>query len=354
MSDSDTEKTEDPTPERLRKAREEGQFPRARDSGAVAASLAVLIYFMAAGPMLNRTWREFSVLCLGQSHFMSGGDPAAIAKKVGYTLLIMALPPAIISAIVAIGIGVAEAGFNPNLDLASPKWERLEPLGKLKQMVSLKETGINSLLSLGRVAIVGIVAWSVAKPAFPALERLAGAEVDAGAKAIVDLAVRLALWASLAMAILAGIEYGKSWWQHRQSMMMSRQELKDEMQQQEGDPRIKARQRARAREIVRRGLRKEVKNADVVVTNPTHIAVAIRYRAEQGAPMVTAKGYDEVAQYIKKIAKQYGIPIIENKPLARTLAEKVRPGRLIPIELYAAVAEVLAFVYRLKHRGISA
>jgi flagellar biosynthetic protein FlhB len=132
---------------------------------------------------------------------------------------------------------------------------------------------------------------------------------------------------------------------------MSRQELKDENKNQEGSPQIKQRQRQRARELAKRGVRKAVKEATVIVTNPTHVAVALRYHPSEGAPILVAKGYDEVAQHIKKLAKEFGIPTVENVPLARGLAEKVRVGRVISGDFYAAVAEVLAFVYRIGKRG---
>jgi flagellar biosynthesis protein FlhB len=154
------------------------------------------------------------------------------------------------------------------------------------------------------------------------------------------------------LGLIAAIDYGWSWWQHEQSIKMSRQELKDEHQQQEGSPQIRQWQRARAREMMKRGLRKGVKEATVIVANPTH--VALRYEQHEGAPTVTTKGYDEIALQIKKLAKEEGIPIIENRPLARALAERVRVGRVIPADLYVAVAELLAMVYRLKNPGIRA
>jgi flagellar biosynthetic protein FlhB len=133
---------------------------------------------------------------------------------------------------------------------------------------------------------------------------------------------------------------------------MSRQEIKDEMKQQEGDPRHKQKMRARARERLRRGLAKMVKTADVIVANPTHISVGLRYRPKDGAPVVVAKGYDEVALFIRQLAKDAGVPVVENKPLARAIAKRVKVGRQIPVDLYSAVAEVLAFVYRLKNRVV--
>jgi flagellar biosynthesis protein FlhB len=126
------------------------------------------------------------------------------------------------------------------------------------------------------------------------------------------------------------------------------------MKNQEGSPQVKARQRARARELLRRGIRKGVKEATVIITNPTHIAIALRYRPAEGAPVVTAKGFDEVAQHIKELARDYDVPIVENKPLARALAAKVKVGKVIPVDLFVAVAEVLAFVYRSRKRGLRA
>ncbi len=154
--------------------------------------------------------------------------------------------------------------------------------------------------------------------------------------------------------MLAVVDYAQSWWKHEQSIKMSRQELKEEMQQQEGSPQIRPRQRQRARDMLKRGIKKAIKEATVVVTNPTHVAVALRYHPAEGAPIGVAKGYDEVAQHIKKLAKELGVPLVENVPLARGLAEKVRVGRSIPGDFYAAVAEVLAFVFRIRGRGVRA
>jgi flagellar biosynthesis protein FlhB len=150
------------------------------------------------------------------------------------------------------------------------------------------------------------------------------------------------------------VDYLKSYFSHRKKMMMSRQEMKDEMKQSEGDPAMKGRQRARAREMLRKGLAKQVKRADVIVANPTHVSVALRYRAQEGAPVVTCKGVDEVALYIRELAKKNDIPIVTNIKLARALNAQVKAGKAIPVELYKAAAEVLAFVYRLKSKGVRA
>jgi flagellar biosynthetic protein FlhB len=157
---------------------------------------------------------------------------------------------------------------------------------------------------------------------------------------------------ALALLAVADFAFSKYRWEKRN--MMSKQELKDEFKQAEGDQRVKHQQRAAARRRLKRGLVKAVKSADVVVVNPTHVSAALRYKPQEGAPVLTAKGYDEVALHIREIAKEAKIPIIENRVLARAIAARVRVGKAIPVDLYAAVAEVLAFVYRLRaQRGLS-
>ncbi|MCA9600099.1 MAG: EscU/YscU/HrcU family type III secretion system export apparatus switch protein [Myxococcales bacterium] len=350
----DSEKTLEATPERRKKAREDGQFPRSRDAAAVAASLAVLAGLMVFQKQLGAELRELASACFSQTDQLRSAGVTRIAGQAMTSLALIALPIALVAAAAAVAMGFAEAGYMPRLELVEPKWNRLAPLGKLKQLFSPQTGASNTALALGRVAVVGGVAYKVCRDAFPALTRLSRTPLSGGIEALLDIASRLALWSTLALAVLSAIDYATSWFRHEKQIRMSHQEMKDEFKQQEGDPRVKSRQRAKAREMLRRNIAKEVKTADVVVTNPTHVAVALRYRPEEGAPVVVAKGYDEVAQYIKKLAKEYGIVAVENVPLARTLAERVKTGKTIPMELYAAVAEVLAFVFRMRNRGVRA
>lgn len=350
--DSESERTEEPTPERRKKAREEGQFPRGKDAGNTLAGLAVLVTLAALGPDAMRMLHQFSLRCFTDPYDLTRGDPRALLHAVATTLGLFVFPVVVAAALGALAIGIAEAGYHPNMTLAEPKWERLNPLPKLKQMFALQETGVDVVLQLGRVGVVLAVAYSSVKATFPRLMQLARSGLEAGALEMATALFELGLWCSLALAGLALLDYLKSYRKHEKSIMMSRQELKEEMRQQEGDHRIKQRQRARAREAAKRGLAKAIVQSDFVIANPTHIAVALRYRVAEGAPMVTAKGYDEVALYIRKLAKENNIPVIENKPLARALAKRVRQGRPVPVDLYAAVAEILAFVYRLKGKSM--
>ncbi|HEU4576670.1 MAG TPA: EscU/YscU/HrcU family type III secretion system export apparatus switch protein [Polyangiaceae bacterium] len=350
--DSESERTEEPTPERRRKAREEGQFPRGRDAGNTIAGIAVLLVLSALGKDSLALLEKFAIHCLSEPYQLLSGDPRALFHGLATTIALLVFPCALAAALGALAIGIAEAGFHPNMNLVAPKWDRLDPLPKLQQMFKLQETGVDIVLQLARVAVVFAVAFASVKSVYPRLMHLERVSLEAAGLEIARALFKLGLWSSLALGSLALLDYLKSFRKHEASIRMSRQELKEEMKQQEGDHRIKHRQRARAREMLKRGLAKQIAQSDFVIANPTHISVALRYRVAEGAPVVTAKGYDEVALYIRKLAKENKIPVIENRPLARALAKRVRPGRPVPVDLYAAVAEILAFVYRLKGKTL--
>ena len=345
------EKTEPATPEKVQRARDEGQMARSRDGGAVAATGAVIVLMLASGPAMLSVVNSFATKCFQNPNSLSVSDPGRIMKEFGVGVVALTVPIALAAAIGGIAGGVLEAGFNPRFELAAPNFQRLDPSGKLKQLFSLRQGGINALLALLRVGVVSAVAYGVLKSEFPGVARLARTELSSGLQLIGHIMLRVTVGSFLALAALALLDYGQSWWRLQRELMMSRQELKEELRQQEGDPKIRARMRAKARELAKRGIAKEVKRSDVIVANPTHISVALRYRPMEGAPMVMAKGYDEVALFMRKIAEENNIAIVENRPLARALAEKTRVGKMIPIELYQAVAQVLAFVYRLKRNN---
>jgi len=354
MSESDAEKTLEPTPERKRKAREEGQFARSKDAGATAASLAVLGCLIGFGTHLGEILREFSLLCFTSPAHFGDASFSLVAAQLLLTLFKIALPFAVAGALAGTAVGFMEAGIHPSFDLVMPKWERLEPMSKLKNMFSFKQATTSTLLSLFRVAAVSAVAYWVIKTDLPTLIKLSRTSLAAGAMGAAQVSMRLAFWSSFVLVIMAAVGYGESWWRQQQELRMTREEVLEEMKQQEGSPEIKARRRQMAREMANRSLARGVQEADVIIVNPTHVSVALRYRAERGAPVVTAKGYDDVALHIRKLAKQYDVPLVENIQLARALAAQVRVGKVVPVDLYGVVAEVLAFVYRLKKRGLRA
>ena len=353
MSDEE-EKTEDATPERRRKAREDGQFPRARDTGSIAASIGVGMALAAMGGQFWEILSTFTRRCFSDGLTQKGAGIDFIGRELVGLVVMATLPLGVVAAIFGILAGIAEAGFHPNFDLVGPKFERLDPVSKLGQLFSPKAAASNVALSLLRVAAVAAVTYWILKSEFGDLAKLSRAPLGVAVEEVLKVLVRLSLWATGALVVLTGVDYVSSWFRHENQIKMSLQEIKDEYKQQEGSPQIKQRQRARARELLKRGIRQGVKEATVVVANPTHVAVALRYKANEGAPIVMAKGYDEIAQHIKELARDYDVPIVENRALARALASRAKVGKVIPVEYFVAVAEVLAFVFRLKKRGLRA
>lgn len=350
MSEDDGDKTQEATPERRKQARENGQFPRAKDTTAMAATIALLLGLFSFGDSLVARVRDFSLRCFNDTVNLTGAGLDVAGHQAVITLVGIIGPITGVAVVAGVSAGFWEAGFEPNLELATPNFARLNPMGKLTQLFNPKAAAGQITLSLARVAAVGFVAYQIVSRELPRLERLSTVRLGDAVLVCAEVLGKLGLWCSLALAVLTAIDYGVAWRRHENSIKMSLEEVKREHMQQEGDPRIKARQRANARARLKRGLKKQVTESDVIIANPTHISVAIRYRAAQGAPQILARGFDEVALYMRKIAEENGIAVVENRPLARALAQ-CRVGKVIPIELYAAVAEVLAFVYRLKNRG---
>ncbi|MBI5537756.1 MAG: EscU/YscU/HrcU family type III secretion system export apparatus switch protein [Deltaproteobacteria bacterium] len=347
-SDDAANKSEKATPQRRKKAREEGQLARARDAGGVAATAGVLLVLAVTGPSFARTLQEFASWCFGRTGDLAHADPRAAVGRMLAVVATLAVPSAVAAAVGSTAIGFAQAGFQPQLDLLAPKWNRMDPLARLKSMMVSPQTLIELALSVARVGVVGYVAYTTVADALPTLSALSRAGLVTATVELWHVVGQLVLRSTIALVVLAAADYLQSWLRLEKQLRMSRQEVKEEMKQQEGDPQIRARQRARARESLKKGLSKQVRASDVIVTNPTHVAVAIRYRRGLAAPVVAAKGYDEMALHIRQIAKEAGVPIVENRLLARELARRVRVGRPVPVDLYAAVAEVLAFVYRLR------
>lgn len=347
-------RTEKPTDKRRQDAREKGTFARARDAGGIAAAVGVFIALAATGASASSHLRDYAARSFAEPLDVARGDVAGAMARFGHALAALMFPSAGAALIAAVAIGVAEAGFHPNLGLAAPDWSRIGGLAKLKQILLPTQALFELALSVAKVGVVGWVVWAALRDAVPRLVRLATTDVWAATITVADVLSRVALSALVALAVLSLGDYLQSRTRINKSLMMSRQEVKEEHKQQEGDPRVKTRIRGKMRERLRRVLTKQVKTADVVVTNPTHVSVALRYRASEGAPVVVAKGYDDVALYIRTLAREHKVPIVESPPLARSLASRVRVGRHIPVDLYAAVAEVLAFVYRLRARGAGA
>ncbi len=346
MAEDEESKKYDATPKRREDFRKQGKFARSRDAGAVltiaATGFVVAGMREAMGSAIDRLFSK----ALGDLTAMARGDFAGVKAATLGALAVLVVPPVVGAAIAALVSGAAQAGLSPNLDLVGLKLERLDPMPRIMEMLSPKKALKEVSLALLKVGLVGYVAYSALTAELPGLLVLAAVDGRASGAAAVSAGAHLALKVLGATAIVAAIDYAQSRFTLEQEMKMTLKELKDEMKQEDGDPKVKARMRQRARALSKKRMMSDVKTAAVVVTNPTHVAVAIRYGDDDPAPTVVAKGHDEVALAIRREAREQGVPIIENRRLARLLDAEVRLGKPIKVEHFTAVARVLAFVFK--------
>jgi flagellar biosynthetic protein FlhB len=349
--DSFQERTEQATPKRREDARKKGQVARSREIPAVSVMLMALalfymlggyVYLQTAGVLRGYLTQLDFPLTSGSLHLLLWRSVRSFFS-ICWPFMVGLSLAALISGYLQVGSAISEEQLKPNL-------ERIDPLKGLQRLFS-KQSLVELVKSLGKVAVVGYVAYRVVRDEIGQLAPLAEQGVWEITAYIGAVCLRIALWATLAMGAVAALDYGFQRWQHEKRLMMTRQELKEEFKQTEGDPLIKSRVKGLQREMARRRMMAEVPKADVVVTNPTELAVALRYVAGQmEAPKVVAKGAGHLASRIRSLAAEHRVPVVEDKPLAQALYKTVEIGQQIPFALYAAAAEVLAYVYRLKGR----
>jgi flagellar biosynthetic protein FlhB len=351
--DSEQEKTEDPTFRRLQEAADEGRVARSQELMTAALMLGSVLTLRMVAPGAGEQLMRF----FGESleGIGSAGDSTAnigTLTRTGWTALgIVGLLCSGIAA-VALVAGAAQARGTWTLEPLVPKWNRINPLTNAKQLLSSRAIA-ELLKACIKIVLVGVVAYVVMRDAWPDLVDLGTRDATSLVDALGQHGGRLFLIAGIAYLALAAADYGWQLWQHLQQLRMSKDEVKRESKQQDGDPMVKARMRSIGRARLRRQMLRDVAKADVVIVNPTHRAIALRYDPLAApAPIVLAMGERKVAERIREIAKEAGVPIIENRPLAIALIASARVGMMIPAELYAAVAEVLAFVFRQKARSL--
>lgn len=347
--DSGQERTEQATPKRRREARERGQVPRSRELNTMAVllggSAALLLLGEAMMDRLTAGFRDGLALERAQLY-----DPAALVEALGGALaeVLAVVGPLMLVLIVASLVGpIGIGGLNFSGKALSPKWERLDPvkgLGRVFGWRGLMELG-KALAKFAVVAGAAVLLIVGLAPEFMGLgeEPLERALAHAG-----SLIAWSFLGLSAVLILLAAVDVPFQLWQHAKQLRMTRQEIKDEFKETEGRPEVKGRIRQLQREIAQRRMMEEVPKADVVVTNPTHFAVALKYDRKMRAPKVVAKGVDLVAANIRGVAERHEVPLFEAPPLARALYWSTELGEEIPAGLYVAVAQVLAYVYQLR------
>ncbi len=345
----DLEKTEEPTPKKIEDARKEGNVPRSMDASGFVTMLVAVI---AVAALFSWIMDRLENLYTYYTHFF-GIDltPSLLMDITIYTiyqLLIMVLPLAIPVAIAGLIAGWMQFGFLFTTKPLTPDLKKIDPIKGAKNLFSLKKLVEGAKITL-KVAAVFVVAFSVFLGFIEELVSVSRADLLdqmrwLGDRALILAAVMLVLLMVLALIDIMFVRYN-----YFKGLRMSKQEIKDEMKQLEGNPEIKAKIRQIQMEMARKRMLAEVPNADVVITNPTHFAVALRYKeGESKAPKVVAKGADLIALKIKEIARESGVQIVENPPLARELYKHVDIDKEVPEQFYHAVAEVLAFVYKSK------
>jgi flagellar biosynthetic protein FlhB len=348
--DSAGERTESATPRRREKAREKGQVPKSQEVNSLFVLGAGTVMLLVLSRYLTESIGRNAAYLFSEAHILRVDNLGGLRVMLVGNLRSMGLTLAPIVAVVlvaAIGANLMQVGLKLSPGALAFDVSKLNPITGMKRFFQ-KRTFAELVKSVFKVGLIGFLSYLVIKGL---LSKLIAAPL-LSLPGIVELAqnsfrhLMTILLALMAVIALADWAYQK--WQFEQDVKMSRQELKEEAREYEGDPQVKARIRALQYETARKRMLADVPRADVVLTNPTHFAVALKYEQGAPAPIVLAKGADYMAQKIKDIAKQSRVPVIENKRLARALYHEVKVGRLIPESLFQAVAEVLAYVYRLK------
>ena len=350
----DSQKTEDPTSRRLDEARNRGQVANSREVNNLLMlgvfSMSVLLFGGPAASALYKAAMPFiESPDLVPTDF---GHLVDIGWKILGVLLMAGAVPLVLAIIAAIGAGYLQFGLIFSADGITPKLDKISPLAGLKRMFSTRSLAefVRGLLKL---AVVASVALFLIVPEVAHLNKLIGMEMIQLLGETKALLAKLLIGVVSIVAAIAAIDVIYQRMQHLREMRMSRQEIKDEFKETEGDPLVKGRLRQLRMERTRRRMMAQVPQSDVVVTNPTHYAVALKYDpGTMAAPKMMAKGVDKVAQKIREIAKEHGIPVIENPPLARGLYAAVDVDQEVTPEFYKAVAEVISYIFKLKRRRL--
>lgn len=348
---SDQEKTEAPSQQRLEKSREDGQVVQSRE-------LSTFVILMVGGSAL---WMMASGLGQTLSHIVKGAlqfNPG-IARDSSHVMAQLsnqffeaafALAPFLgLMVLAVLASPLMLRGWMFSTKALAPKFNRMNPMSGIKRMVSSQGL-IELVKALGKVGLLGgVAAWLI----WTNLDGIFSLSLETPSLAIQhmgDLIGKIFLTVSGTMIFIVAIDLPYQLWSHHNKLKMTKEELRQEAKESEGDPHLKARIRSQQREVARRRMMSEIPTADVVITNPTHYAVALKYsEGKMGAPRVVAKGADEVAARIRALASEHDIPMLEAPPLARALFRHTELGDEIPASLYAAVAEVLAYVFQLRH-----
>lgn len=349
------DKTEEPTAKKLSKAREEGQVAKSNElttaSGLTALFLSLKLFIGYIGENFQKVYiKAFGYIDKYSSDEFTVNTGGSIISDSIFTIILTCLPLFTIAMIISFVVVLYQVKWKVSLKVLRPKFSKLNPFNGFKRIFS-KDKIVEMLIDIVKIIVISFIAYSTLKNEWKTLLILYDMQLEQAVLLIGNVVIDLGLRISLIFVIIgfADLLYQKV--RFKKEMKMTKQEVKDEYKNSEGDPQIKSKIRAKMREVSQRRMMQALPKADVVITNPTHLAAAIKYdKNEAEAPILLAKGADFLAQKIKEIAKEHNIEIVENKPLARMLYYNVEVGAEIPPELYQMTAEVLAYVYGLKNK----
>jgi flagellar biosynthesis protein FlhB len=347
--DQDQEKTEDATPKKKEEAHKKGQIAQSREIPSVMVLLGSLsIFYFAGGWMFNRLGGIMKEILSGLVYPNFNVETAQMLVMRTFQHLFIVLAPLLLMIMVAgVFSNVIQTGFLMTGETLTPQLSKLNPLKGMQRLFSMR-SWVEVIKAVLKIIIVGGMAYSILKGKMDQIPGLVALEVPDIMAFMGKVALNLGFYTCLVLMVLAALDFVFQHWQHARDLRMTKQEVKDEHRQREGDPQVRSRIRAIQREMAMHRMMESVPNATVVITNPTHLAVALKFDRSMPAPRVVAKGAGVVAEKIKALAKEHDVPVIEQKPLARALFKSVEIDQFIPADLYHAVAEMLAYVYRLK------
>tara|TARA_R110002049_G_scaffold2750_8_gene22306 strand:+ start:263315 stop:264397 length:1083 start_codon:yes stop_codon:yes gene_type:complete len=354
MADSSGDKKHSASEKRRRQAREQGQVVKSQD----LTSAGLLLAAVAALWFLGEPASESLAGAIAESLSSPTLAPMGINDAVNWTLrmggrlAIASIPMLIAMFIAGVMANVVQTGLLLAPEKIAPKLSNISPLSGAKRIVSAR--GVARLgFGIFKVCIIAIVAYLAIQKYEGSILAMAGMSVPQIAVTLFEALMGTCIWIGGALFVLALLEFAFQKWKHEQDLMMTDQEVRDEMKETEGDPQVAARRRQVQRQMMMQRAETEVPKADVVVTNPTELAIAIQYDPlTMPAPIVLAKGAGVLAQRIRRLALQHNIPVVERKPLAQVLYKSVEVGGIVPQEQYQAVAEVLRYVYQLQGKDI--
>lgn len=349
-SSDDSQKTEEPTARKLDEARKRGQVVQSREITSWAMLFTATVIIVMMGPRIMQNLSDVFVRLLSTAHDIPT-DPMGMEMAVG-DLMIAVLAqlalPFLAFIVVAILANLMQTGPLLTTEPMKPSLSKISILKGIERLFSMKSL-VEFIKGIAKMIVVGVAAYMAMAPYFDGVEHFSGQEVSHALEDMEHLFIKMMIAALIVLFIIAALDYLFQRYSFMQSMKMSKQEMKEEFKQTEGDPLVKGKLRQLREQRARQRMMQAVPEADVVITNPTHYAVALKYdSANMSAPVMVAKGADLIALKIKEIAKENKVTIVENAPLARSLFESMEIDDVIPADYYKAVAEVISYVFRLK------